>query len=326
MPVNSVALFATVLNPVIEAGSEPSLTYGRSGRLQLYYTNPEGAIVLRTVGSIGVLSWRTPADTVGADGVVFTGNQDGWDKRVGDADVIAVGDELWMLYTGYDPADETPTLPASRQIGLAISADNGRSFVRHSSSLDGPLIGLSADSESPWRDSLRAPSIEIVDGMFHLTFSGWNRTIDADRPQIIGATSADGVAWDYLADPLLTPLASWAVDIQQADLHYDSEEANWHLVYANGYGIGAVRASAFTGPYTQPALPLGGSGLFPLDGTFFGAEAPTWLPGTLMSPTAVIGDATLLPDTDRALLILFGAQREGSPETSIGALERGLTF
>ena len=107
--------------------------------------------------------------------------------------VIRVGDEVRGYTTGWN---RRVSVSVDTAIGLAISADDGRTFVRTGR---GPVLGPSLHEPFLVGDGF----VLLEDGLFHMWYifgTSWHRfspTAAPDRTYKIGhATSRDGIRWN----------------------------------------------------------------------------------------------------------------------------------
>lgn len=179
--------------------------------LYMYYTtfNPddgEGRSEISVVTSRDGINWRyapiEPVDSENPETVALASNPDGWDILLETNDVIKVGDEFFMYYTGYEP-DNITTIGLSRgEIGLAKSSD-GFVFERF---LDAPVLLRSTSGSD--NTALFSPTVIEFEGIYYMVYTGWCLPEDgcADgNPafQLLGATSEDGINWVKREEPVL---------------------------------------------------------------------------------------------------------------------------
>jgi predicted GH43/DUF377 family glycosyl hydrolase len=105
--------------------------------------------------------------------------------------VVAVGDEFWLYYCGWS---RRVAVPYDWAIGLAVSRDGGRSFVRRG---QGPIVGPSLDE--PYLQA--CPIVRrLADDDWHMWYLSGTRWLQpAAQPEsvyvIMHATSRDGLNW-----------------------------------------------------------------------------------------------------------------------------------
>lgn len=126
---------------------------------------------------------------------------DAWDSDfISTGDVIRVGDEFWMYYTGGGRRSE---------IGLAISSDG----VRWTRAGDGPV--LEPGPRGSWDSGGVSNPAVIYDpesGQFEMWYAGNVPSGDVYRVGFGYATSPDGIHWTRASDgPVITvgPLGMW---------------------------------------------------------------------------------------------------------------------
>lgn len=137
--------------------------------------------------------------------------------------IVRNDDFLHMYYTGWSRSSE---VPYKTSIGLAISLDEGKTFVRHSS---GPVIG--EDVNNPLFTN--TPFVTKYDGIFHCFFgSGLNwhsrRNIWEPQYQIKHATSINGIEWITNPNPILRTIIDdesnvrpWLIEVKDGfNLYY----------------------------------------------------------------------------------------------------------
>jgi hypothetical protein len=106
--------------------------------------------------------------------------------------VLRVGEETWLYYIGWNPGKRDPLFYTS--IGLAISRDDGRTYIRHSVA---PIV--SRGEHDPWMAS--ACRVLLDDGLFRMWYIsgiGWDERADGtlwSRYHIKYAESENGIDW-----------------------------------------------------------------------------------------------------------------------------------
>lgn len=111
--------------------------------------------------------------------------------------LVAAGDTLWMYYLGWNLG---VTVPWRNSIGLAISRDGGRSFVKHSTA---PVMDRHA--ADPF--SLSYPWVLREDARWRMWYGSNLRWGDTKRDMdhvLKYAESADGVQWQRDGRPVLS--------------------------------------------------------------------------------------------------------------------------
>jgi hypothetical protein len=112
------------------------------------------------------------------------------DNGIMPSSVVRNGDEVWMYYIGWNPQ---VTVSYRLSIGLAISKDGGKTFVR---SGDGPLLDRSY--LEPYFNT--APFVfqdNDIWRMFYVSCTGWIDHHGRKEPLYLvrQSTSADGIHW-----------------------------------------------------------------------------------------------------------------------------------
>lgn len=136
-------------------------------------------------------SGESPVLDLGAPGA-FDGD------GVGPASVLRVGDEVWLYYTGVEAGSD---VPYKLQIGLAISADGGRTFRRADVN---PVLGTSASDPH----FVSTPCVWAVKGgwrCLYMSCVGWDH-YDGRWESLYHlkqADSADGLVWTVSDAPAI---------------------------------------------------------------------------------------------------------------------------
>lgn len=115
--------------------------------------------------------------------------------------IIKRNDELWMYYVGWTRMVSVPYNCAN---GLAISKDNGKSFVKYS---EGPIMGRSIDN--PY--IIGCPRVYNFNNKYFMWFiagTGWltGATINEPAYKIKMAISEDGLNWNTIQNDVVTPI------------------------------------------------------------------------------------------------------------------------
>ena len=143
-----------------------------------------GDVILRTRADDSVSFYGDFADqqmnATHRPPVVLAASQAWEGKNLSGPCAVRVGSEIWLYYAG------------DGGIGLAKSGD-GKNFTRM------PTQVLAVDSGVAWESTApHAPSVAIFpDGSWHMLYTAGN--------DIGEATSADGVHWTRVGDPILVP-------------------------------------------------------------------------------------------------------------------------
>lgn len=180
--------------------------------LYMYYTtfNPDdsdGNVEISVVVSEDGISWDyAPIDPVGTENpetVALESNPDGWDCILETNDVIKIGDEFFIYYSGYEPENSSSIGIARAEIGVARSTD-GFKFERF---LDEPVLARSTNGND--NTALFSPTVVEFEGIFYMVYTGWclpedNCEVDVPAFQLLGATSEDGINWVKREEPVLS--------------------------------------------------------------------------------------------------------------------------
>lgn len=179
--------------------------------------------------------------SISEEPVLFPGPIGYFDEHgVYPSSVIQVGDKIYMFYIGWNKGCEPPLFYAS--IGLAISEDGGKTFVRHSSA---PIL-----SRSEFDPCLvTAPTVfkdPLLDRFIMIYTSGveWKRDEQGklySRYHLKKATSNDCILWQRTGDRVIDFKDEHERDISRSSFLYLNGRA--HLWYAfnnafNPYSIG----------------------------------------------------------------------------------------
>ena len=109
----------------------------------------------------------------------------------------------------------------------------GLSFSESGDSWSAPISVFSGRSDNNWDAFVSQPSVLYRDSLYHLWFSGQDetRTVSA-----IGyATSSNGIDWERLATPVLSPLLPWeSRNIICSHVLYDEERSLYRMWYSAG--------------------------------------------------------------------------------------------
>ncbi|WP_310452405.1 hypothetical protein [Sulfuritalea sp.] len=138
--------------------------------------------------------------------------------------LVQNGDVAYLYYTGWT---RMASVPYTTAIGVAISNDGGRSFVKLG---PGPLLGISLDE--PYM--VNSPIVKVINGEWHMWYVAGKRWIDTEQsPEIVlrlsHATSSDGLSWKRSNRPVITP----EFDDECQDLFCPVEiDGSWHAFFA----------------------------------------------------------------------------------------------
>jgi predicted GH43/DUF377 family glycosyl hydrolase len=262
----AVSGFTQANTPVFEspfnlAGDPSIIRVGET--IHMYYSAEEITEEERIFGLVisedNGQTWTTPDGNNQRDYPVFFSQPDGWDNTLETVEVLKVGEEFWMYYSGYREGEADNTHVENYEIGLATSSD-GLSFTRHPNSVDVPLIPRTTSNDhTDDRHAMTSPGVVYENGQFYMIYAGWNVTDDWKGPnagiRILGATSSDGVNWTKLSNPIIRPAeVTYSEDINEATLMKSGNE--WYIPFSTGSSIGIARSSSFTGSYDIYAGPI----------------------------------------------------------------------
>jgi len=190
-------------------------------------------------------------------GLVLRGRKGQWNHQLETANVVKVGNVYHLYYSGY-PKVGWPTNPG--QIGLATSAD-GLVFTHAQAS---PVV----PTTPRWYDAngLYSPVVFEHDNRLGMIYAGHNyKTTDVTAGfYLIGAVSDDGVRWEKLGDPVLSPAGDpWFLrnGVAEAEL-LRGPDGMYYLLFTGALGddekrlIGVARSASPFGPYEVRRTPL----------------------------------------------------------------------
>lgn len=252
---SSTDLFSRSANAVYESpiglAADPAVLM-TGDTLLLYYTAEEGIAVVYSIDDGS--SWQYPDSDNTKDYIALTKRADHWDQTLETADVIKVGSEYKMYYTGYREGEGDTKHIANYEIGLATSQD-GFHFTRHLQSMNAAIVGRDISDENTYdRHAMTSPAVVYADDIYHMIYAGWNVANDWTGPnagiRILGATSMDGVQWKKIDRPLLIPTdVTYSPDINEASL-MRSEDGFWYIPFSTDKSIGLARSLDFAEGYT----------------------------------------------------------------------------
>lgn len=258
--------FVQAAAPIYESpfslAADPSIV--RDGeKLYMYYSAEEITPEVRIFGVVISMdngaTWNAPDGNNQRDYPAFFSQPDGWDNTLETVEVIKVGDEYWIYYSGYREGEADNNHVENYEIGLAISTD-GINFTRHPQSTDQPLIARDlSDENSNDRHAMTSPGVVYEDGTFYMIYAGWNVTDDWRGSnagiRIMSATSSDGVNWEKNPSPLILPTEiTYNEDINEASLLRTPDY--WYVPFSTGSSIGVARSVTFTGTYEVYSGPI----------------------------------------------------------------------
>ncbi|MTB52076.1 hypothetical protein [Lewinella sp. W8] len=249
-------LFTTDANPVYQSplnlAADPGIVRS-SDTLFLYFSAADYEIGVVYSLDDGT-TWTTPDRDTENDYGALSGQSDHWDQTLETVDVIKVNGLYYMYYTGYRENESDNEHVENYEIGLATSI-NGIDFTRHPTSITSPILARDLrDDNSNDRHAMTSPAVQYVDGLFFMTYTGWNVAMDWTGPnagfKILGATSTDGVNWTKLPDPLIESSdIVFSQDINESSLVYSPESNQWYIPFSTDRSIGLARSTNFSGPY-----------------------------------------------------------------------------
>ncbi len=246
-------LFTRIEAPVYESpfglAADPSITIVND-TLFLYYS-AEGGIGVAISLNNGI-DWSRPGDSE-EDYLALSRQLDKWDNTLETVEVVKVGNEFKMYYAGYREGESDNPHVENYEIGLATS-QNGIDFTRIPQSLNQPILARDTSNANTLdRHAITSPGIVHEDGVYYMVYAGWNVTdnwkgINAGI-RILGATSADGVTWQKMEEPIL--IASdirYSPNVNEATL-MRSDDGFWYIPFSTDRSIGIARSNSFFGNY-----------------------------------------------------------------------------
>ncbi len=254
---------------------DPSVVQ-EAGTYRLYYTafipsdgvSQERASIAVAVSGDGVAWSYAPLAPVATDNpetIALDGDPNGWDSALETAEVIKVGNEYLMYYSGYRPGNNTVhegAVISHAEIGLARSTD-GLTFTRQRTT---PVLTRTPDGDDA--TAMFSPTVILSNGVYYMIYTGWcvestcgNRT----GFRLLGATSSDGVNWTKRSVPVLDGVdlgLSFAAGVGESAL-VEGPDGLFYLFYsATGANpgdpntIGVVRSSTPFGPWEVKTIPI----------------------------------------------------------------------
>ncbi len=262
-PINQLG-FVKQATPVWEgipvAGDPTVLRDGDT--LRMYYTSlflsdTLGKLVISGVRSTDGLTWEIMDGGITEESIALDYMPNKWDKHLETAEVINLGNEILMYYSGYPlESQELGTMVANGEIGLARST-YGVTFSRVKSE---PILKRGTKNTKDF-NALFSPTVINDNGTYYMLYTGW--CIDnCDTPFIglLGATSSNGITWVKQQDPILfgTQLnLKWiGFTLAESDLVKGPDE-KYYLFFTGENGIGVAKSDNPFGPwdiYPNPIL------------------------------------------------------------------------
>ena len=252
--------------PIFESplslAADPSIL--REGdKLYMYYSaeeiSPNERIFGVVISNDNGETWTTPDGNNQRDYPAFFSQPNGWDNTLETVDVLKVGNEYWMYYSGYREGEADNEHVENYEIGLATST-NGIDFTRHPKSVDQPLIPRNTTGENTDdRHAMTSPGVVYDGEKFYMIYAGWNVTDDWKGPnagiRITAAISNDGINWSKVNTPLIQPSeVTYSPDINEATLMKTSDY--WYVPFSTGNSIGIARSTTFLGNYEVYSEPI----------------------------------------------------------------------
>ena len=144
--------------------------------------------------------------------------------------VINIKNSYYLYYCGWT---RMLSVPYNWAIGLAISNDGGKSFIKQGI---GPVIG--ASNTEPYLQAGCSTIMKIND-IFHLWYTSGIKWIETDtKPesvyQIMHATSLDGINWDRNGLPIVQSVVE---NEAQASPSIINLNGIWHMVFSYRHSV-----------------------------------------------------------------------------------------
>ena len=267
-------LVAPVWEGFLVAG-DPSVVQD-GGAYRLYYTafipsngtSQERASIAVAVSGDGVTWNFAPSTPVAVDDpetLALDGDPNGWDAALETADVIKVGNEYLMYYSGYMPGNNTVhegTVISHAEIGLARSTD-GLTFTRQRTT---PVLTRNPSGDDA--TAMFSPTVILSGGVYYMIYTGWcvESTCGSRTGfRLLGATSSDGVNWTKRSTPVLDGAdlgLSFAAGVSESALVEGPDGLFYLFFSATGANpgdpnrIGVARSSNPFGPWEVRPVPV----------------------------------------------------------------------
>jgi predicted GH43/DUF377 family glycosyl hydrolase len=203
---------AAVYSATTHIASDPSVIADESV-FRLAYTGVDLSNPVSPHASIGLatsadsMSWapisNLTVSTASANGEVLRGRAGAWDENLETPFLMKTFSGYMLYYSGYrdatSPGGPGKGFPAS--LGVATSRD-GLTFTRMQSD---PILAPTPGGFDA--DAIYSPDIIPYQSDYFMVYAGHCYTDCPGAPgvRILGATSADGIHWSKLAQPLLAP-------------------------------------------------------------------------------------------------------------------------
>lgn len=246
-------LFNRTANPIYESpyglAADPSVIKVND-TLFLYYTAEDGIGVAFSLDN--GINWTRPNNSQ-QDYIALSRQADHWDNTIETAEVIKVGNEFKMYYSGYREGESDNPHVQNYEIGLAVS-QNGIDFTRIPQSIDHPILPRDLSNDDALdRHAMTSPGVVYNNGIYYMIYAGWNVSDNwtgiNSGIRILGATSADGINWQKIAMPILMASdIAYSPDINEASL-IKTYDGFWFIPFSTDKSIGIARSSSFTGQY-----------------------------------------------------------------------------
>lgn len=247
--------FDRLSTPIFESplniAADPAML--RSGDTLFMYYSAENQKIGVVYSLDNGSNWIKPGMDSQTDYAALTGQPDNWDNTLETVDVIKVGDQYLMYYTGYREGEADNPQVENYAIGLAVSPD-GINFLRHPNSINGPILARDTSNENTGdRHAMTSPGVVYENGTYYMIYAGWNVTNNWTGSnagiRILGATSTDGLHWTKLPATLIDPTeVTYSNDINEASL-IRSDDGYWYIPFSTASSIGIARALNFTDSY-----------------------------------------------------------------------------
>ncbi len=269
-----------------ELSGDPSVL--RDGnQLRMFCTGLDKAIkgggIAQATSPDGIRWTTVPTGSAATGlGLVLRGRKGQWDHQLETANAIKFGNAYHLYYSGY-PKVGWPKNPG--QIGLATSTD-GLVYTHAQAT---PVLAPTPNGYDA--NGLYSPVVFPFGNRLGMIYAGHNYKTTAVPAgfYLVGAVSDDGVRWEKLADPVLSPAQDpWFLrnGVAEADVLH-GPDGLYYLLFTGALGddekrlIGVARSAAPFGPYEVRRTPLleGTKGMFDHKG--------------VLAPSVILDGATL---------------------------------
>lgn len=227
--------------------------------LRMYYTSllisPTEKLFIAGAKSVDGIHWIPSNNIPGEETIALDIREGEWDNHLEAVSTIRVGTQTRMYYCGYEKeAEETGTIVATGQLGLATSSDNV-TFTR--SSLE-PILSLGSTNTKDF-NALFSPTVIKEGNTYYMFYMGY--CIENCTPAFIGilcATSTDGIHWTKLDEPILSGEdvdLDWAEVIKEPSIVKGPDDV-FYMFISGDESIGVARSNNILGPYEVYAEPI----------------------------------------------------------------------